>query len=178
MEIDLFAEPPTVKEIEAARRELENSRLLILQNEAFVANLYHKLVVKSVVIALILIIALLLYFILPGDVFGMADRRATLLVTLSSMLMASLLWISWRTWKQARSIIPGRGNSKEQMQRLKSRMLGLADVDVKLRLNVVNWSRADGVLTQYVKKITRQHRHIIGLEYLAIKNHIKQASSH
>ena len=51
MEIDLFAEPPTVKEIEAARRELENSRLLIRKTKLYVSNLYHKLQVKAIVIS-------------------------------------------------------------------------------------------------------------------------------
>lgn len=101
-----------------------------------------------------------------------------MIVTVTVMLLASMLWIAWRSWNEARAIIPDRENSKEQRQRLKFRMAELADVDVKLRLNVVNWSRADGVLTKYVKNVTRQRRHIIGLEYVTIKKHIEKVSSH
>ncbi|MGB5280697.1 MAG: hypothetical protein WBN37_05220, partial [Arenicellales bacterium] len=86
--------------------------------------------------------------------------------------------IVWRTWNEARAILPDRENSKEQMQRLKSRMAGLLDADVKQRLNAVNWSRADGVLTEYLKKLTRQRRHLVGLEYLAIIKHIEKVSSY
>ena len=71
MEIDLFTDPPTAREIEAARRGLENSRLLIVQNEAYVAELYHKLLVKGLVIAGMLLVAAVLYFILPGSMPGM-----------------------------------------------------------------------------------------------------------
>ena len=178
MEIDLFGDPPKAKEIEAERMELENSRLLIVQNESHVADLYHKLLVKAVIAAVILLIVAILYFILPDGMFGMANGWTILLVTVSAMLMASLLWIVWRTWMEARSIIiPSRRHSKEQLQRLKSSEAALADIDVKLRLNVVNWSRMDGVLTEYVKKITRQRRHLIGLEYVAIKKHIEKLAS-
>lgn len=174
MEIDLYAEPPTVKEIEAARRELENSRLLIAQNELYVSNLYHKLQVKALVISIILVTTGLLYFILPGSMFGMVNGRTIMIATVSAMLLVSLLWICWVTWKEAQAIIPGRGHSKDQIQRLSLREAGLADVDVKERLNVVNWSRADGVLAKYAKKITRQRRHLIGLEYTAIKRYIEK----
>ena len=177
MEIDLYAEPPTAKEIEAARRELENSRLLIIQNEAYVAKLYHRLLVKAVMITAILVIAVLLYFILPGGMLGMENGRTILFVTAIIVLVTSMLWIGWRTWKEVRALVPGRGHSKVQIQRINSRTLGLTDSDVKQRLNVVNWSRADGVLTQYLKKITRQRRYLIGLEYVAIIKHIKKASS-
>lgn len=177
MEIDLYAEPPTAKEIEAARRELENSRLLIIQNEAYVAKLYHRLVVKAVIIVATLVIAALLYFFLPGEMLGMENSRTILFIAAIILLVISMLLIGWRTWKAVRAIIPGRGYSKRQMQVIKSRRLGLLDVDVKERLNVVNWSRADGVLTQYVKKITRQHRYLIRLEYVAIKKHIIKVSS-
>ena len=178
MEIDLFADPPTTMEIDAARRELENSRLLILQNKAYVAELYHRLLVKGLVIVVMLLVAMILYFILPGSIFGMVNGRTTMIITVSAMLLASMIWIVWRTWNEARAIIPGRENSKEQIQRLKSRMAGLLDVDVKQRLNVVNWSRADGILTEYLKKVTRQRRHLVGLEYLAIIKHIEKVSSH
>ena len=177
MEIDLHTEPPTAKEIEAARRELENSRLLIIQNEAYVAKLYHRLLVKGIMIAAILVIAVLLYFILPGEMFGMVNGRTILFVAAIIFLVMSMLWIGWRTWKEARALVPGRGHSKVQMQGIKSRTLGLTDSDVKQRLNVVNWSRADGVLTQYLKKISRQRRHLICLEYVAIIKHIKKVSS-
>ena len=185
MEIDLFGDPPKAKEIEAERMELENSRLLIVQNESHVADLYHKLLVKAVIAAVIVlsegyveVCVAILYFILPDGMFGMANGWTILLVTVSAMLMASLLWIVWRTWMEARSIIiPSRRHSKEQLQRLKSSEAALADIDVKLRLNVVNWSRMDGVLTEYVKKITRQRRHLIGLEYVAIKKHIEKLAS-
>lgn len=178
MEIDLFTDPPTTREIEAARRELENSRLLIVQNEAHVADLYHKLMVKGVLITAMLLGAVAMYFILPVSMPGMDNGGTTMIVTVSSMLLVSMLWIVWRTWNEARTIIPDRENSKEQGQRLKLRMAGLADVDVKLRLNVVNWSRADGVLTKYVKKVTRLRRHLIGLEYVAIKKHIEKVSTY
>ena len=177
MEIDLYAEPPTAKEIEAARRELENSRLLIIQNEAYVAKLYHRLLVKGIMIAAILVIAVLLYFILPGEMFGMVNGRTILFVAAIILLVTSMLWIGWRTWKEVRALVPGRGHSKVQMQGIKSKTLGLTDSNVKQRLNVVNWSRADGVLTQYLKKISRQRRHLIGLEYVAIIKHIKKVSS-
>lgn len=177
MEIDLYGEPPTAKEIEAARRELENSRLLIIQNEAYVAKLYHRLLIKGIMIAAILVIAVLLYFILPGDMFGMVNGRTILFVAAIIFLVMSMLWIGWRTWKEVRALVPDRGHSKVQMQGIKSRALGLTDCDVKQRLNVVNWSRADGVLTQYIKKLTRQRRHLTGLEYVAIIKHIKQVSS-
>ena len=118
MEIDLFGEPTGAKEIEAERMELENSRLLIAQDEAHVANLYHKLLVKAVLIAVILVLVAILYLILPDGMFGMANGRTVLLVTVSAMLTASLLWIGWRTWMEARSIMPSRGHSKEQLQRL------------------------------------------------------------
>ena len=177
MEIDLYAEPPTAKVIEAARRELENSRLLIIQNEAYVAKLYHRLLVKGIMIAAILVIAVLLYFILPGEMFGMVNGRTILFVAAIILLVTSMLWIGWRTWKEVRALVPGRGHSKVQMQGIKSKTLGLTDSNVKQRLNVVNWSRADGVLTQYLKKISRQRRHLIGLEYVAIIKHIKKVSS-
>ena len=173
MEIDLLSDPPSAKDIEAERLEIENSRLLIVQNEAHVADLYHKLLIKAVIIAVILVIVAILYFILPDGIFGMVNGRTLLLVTVSTMLIASLSWISWRTWLDARSIVPNRNYSKEQMLRLKSRVAALADIDVKLRLNVVNWSRMDGILTEYIKKITRQRRHLIGLEYRAIKKHFE-----
>lgn len=178
MEIDLFADPPTTTEIDAARRELENSRLLILQNEAHVAELYHRLLVKGLVIVAMLLAATALYFILPGSIFGMDNGRTTMIITVSVMLLTSMVWIVWRTWNEARAILPDRENSKEQMQRLKSRMAGLLDADVKQRLNAVNWSRADGVLTEYLKKVTRQRRHLVGLEYLAIIKHIEKVSSY
>jgi hypothetical protein len=178
MEIDLLNDPPSTKEIEAERLEIENSRLLIVQNEAHVANLYHKLLIKAVIIAVILVIVAILYFILPDGIFGMVNGRTIILVTVGMMLIASLGWIAWRTWQDARSIVPNRNFSKEQMLRLKSRVVALADIDVKLRLNVVTWSRADGILTEYIKKITRQRRHLIGLEYQAIKNHIETKTSH
>ena len=177
MEIDLFGDLPKAKEIEAERMELENSRLLIVQNESHVADFYHKLLVKAVIVAVILLIVAILYFILPDGMFGMANGWTILLVTVSAMLMASLLWIVWRTWMEARSIIPSRRHSKEQLHRLKSRQAVLADIDMKLRLNVVNWSRMDGVLTKYVKKITRQRHHLVGLEYVAIKKHIEKLAS-
>jgi hypothetical protein len=178
MEIDLLSDPPSAKEIEAERLEIENSRLLIVQNEAHVADLYHKLLIKAVIIAVILVIVAILYFILPDGIFGMVNGRTLLLVTMSTMLIASLGWIAWRTWQDACSIVPNRNFSKEQMLRLKSRVAALADIDVKLRLNVVNWSRMDGTLTEYIKKITQQRRHLIGLEYRTIKNHIETRTSH
>jgi hypothetical protein len=93
------------------------------------------------------------------------------------MLIASLGWITWRTWQDARSIVPNRNYSKEKMLRLKERSAALADIDVKHRLNVINWSRMDGILTEYVKKITRQRRHLIGLEYLKIKDYFESKTS-
>jgi hypothetical protein len=158
--------------------EIENSRLLIVQNEAHVADLYHKLLIKAVIIAVIFVIVAILYFILPDGIFGMVNGRTIFLVTVSTMLMASLGWIAWWTWQDARSIVPNRNFSKEQMFRLKSRVAALADIDVKLRLNVVNWSRMDGTLTEYIKRITRQRRHLIGLEYQTIKKHIETKSLH
>jgi len=178
MEIDLLSDPPSAKEIEAERLEIENSRLLIVQNEAHVADLYHKLLIKAVIIAVIFVIVAILYFILPDGIFGMVNGRTIFLVTVSAMLMASLGWIAWWTWQDARSIVPNRNFSKEQMFRLKSRVAALADIDVKLRLNVVNWSRMDGTLTEYIKRITRQRRHLIGLEYQTIKKHIETKSLH
>lgn len=177
MEIDLFADPPGTREIEAARSELENSRLLIVQNEAYVADLYHKLMIKGVLITAVLLLTTALYFILPGNMLGMDSGRTIIIVTVTAMLLIFMFWIVWRTLNEVRAIIPDRENSKEQRQRLKHRMATLADVDVKLRLNIVNWSRADGVLTKYVKKVTRQRRHLIGLEYVAIKKHIEKVSS-
>jgi len=176
MEIDLFNDPPNSKEIEAVRRELENSRLLIVQNEAYVADLYHKLLVKGVLITALLLVAAALYFILPGGMFEMVNGRTTMIVTVSAMLLASMVWIVWRTWNEARAIIPDRESSKQQRQRLKLRVAEMADVDVKRRLNIVNWSRVDGVLYKYVKKVTRQRRDYIGLEYVAIKKHIEKIS--
>ena len=177
MEIDLFADPPGTREIEAARSELENSHLLIVQNEAHVAGLYHKLMIKGVLITAVLLFTATLYFILPGSMLGIDTGRTIMIVTVTAILMISLFWIFWRSLNEARAIIHDRENSKEQRQRLKHRAAALADVDVKLRLNVVNWSRADGVLTQYLKKISRQRRHLIGLEYVAIIKHIKKVSS-
>ncbi len=177
MEIDLLNDPPSAKDIEAERLEIENSRLLIVQNETHVANLYHKLLIKAVIIAVIFVIVAILYFILPDGIFGMVNGRTIILITVSMMLIASLGWIGWRTWQDARSIVPNRNYSKEQMHRLKFRVAELTDINVKLRLNVVNWSRADGVLTEYIKKITRQRRHLIGLEYRAIKKHIETQTS-
>ena len=138
MEIDLFNDPPTAKEIDAARRDLENSRLLIVQNEAHVSDLYYKLLVKGVLITALLLVAAALYFILPGGMFGMVNGRTIMIVTVSAMLLTSMVWIAWRTWNEARAIIPDRENSKEQRQRIKHRMAEMADVDVKLRLNIVN----------------------------------------
>ena len=178
MEIDLFADPPSAREIEAARSELENSRLLIVQNEAHVAGLYHKLMIKVVLITAVLLFTAALYFILPGSMLGIDTGRTIMIVTVTAILLISLFWISWRSLNEARAIIPDRENSKEQRQRLKHRAAALADVDVKLRLNVVNWSRADGVLTNYVKKVSRQRRHIIGLDYVTIKKHIEKVLSH
>ena len=178
MEIDLLSEPPTAKEIEAERMEIENSRFLIVQNEAHVANLYHKLLIKVAIIAAIFVIVAILYFILPEGVFGMVNGRTIFLVTVSTMLISSLGWIAWQTWQGARSIVPNRNYSKEQMLRLKSRVAAMADIDVKLRLNVVNWCRMDGVLTEYIKKITRQRRHLTGLEYMAIKKYMETNSTH
>lgn len=177
MEIDLFGDPPTVREIEAERAELENSKLLIEQNEAHVAGLYRKLLIKSMIISVILVLVMLLYFILPAGMFGMVNGRAVILVTVSIMLLISLLWIVWRTWIESRSTLPGRSHSIQQRQRLQKRMDALADIDVKQRLNVVNWSRMDGVLTEYLKKITRLRRHLIGMEYAAIKLHVKNTAS-
>ncbi|MFW2438983.1 MAG: hypothetical protein ACN4GR_06395 [Arenicellales bacterium] len=174
MEIDLYGDPPTIVEIEAERAELENSRLLIVQNDVHVAELFHKLMIKAVAIVVILVIVGILYFILPVGMFGMANGRAVLLVTVSIMLLSSLLWISWRTWNEARTIVPDRGHSIVRLRRIQSRIAELADIDVKLRLNMVNWSRSDGVLTEYVKKLTRQHRHAITLEYLAIRKFIRK----
>lgn len=177
MEIDLFGDPPTVREIEAERAELENSKLLIEQNEAHVAGLYRKLLIKSMIISVILVLVMLLYFILPAGMFGMVNGRAVILVTVSIMLLISLFWIVWRTWIESRSTLPGRSHSIQQRQRLQKRMDALADIDVKQRLNVVNWSRMDGVLTEYLKKITRLRRHLIGMEYAAIKLHVKKTAS-
>ena len=178
MEVDLLSDPPSAKEIEAERMEIENSRLLIVQNEAHVDNLYHKLLVKTVIIAVIFVIIAILYFILPEGIFGIVNGRTVLLVTVSVMLIASLGWLAWRTWQDARTIVPNRNYSKEQMLRLKYRVAAMEDIDVKLRLNVVNWCRVDGILTEYIKKITRQRRHLIGLEYMAIKKHIETKSTH
>jgi len=169
MEIDLFTDPPTAKEIEMARAELENSRLLIVQNDAHVAELFHKLLIKAIVIVVILVTVGILYFIMPDGMFGMSNGRTILLVIVSIMLLSSLLWIGWRTLNEARSIVPNRGHSIARLRRVQSRVAELADIDVKLRLNVINWSRSDGVLTEYVKKITRQHRHLIALEYMAVR---------
>jgi hypothetical protein len=177
MEIDLFGDPPTVREIEAERAELENSKLLIEQNEAHVAGLYRKLLIKSMIISVILVLVILLYFILPAGMLGMVNGRAVILITVSIMLFISLLWIVWRTWIESRSTLPGRSHSIQQRQRLQKRMDALADIDVKQRLNVVNWSRMDGVLTEYLKKITRLRRHLIGMEYAAIKLHVKKTAS-
>lgn len=176
MDINLYGDPPTARQIETERTELENSRLLIIQNEAHVAELYKKLLIKVVVIAVILVIVAALYFILPAGIFGMVNGRTILLVTVSIMLMSSLLWIGWRTWKQARSIIPNRAYAKEQFLRLEKKEDDLADIDIKLRLNIVNLSRMDGVLAEYVKKAGREHRHLIGLEYAAIRDHIQNRS--
>ena len=173
MEIDLYGDPPTARQVETARTELENSRLLIVQNEAHVAELYKKLLVKVVVIAAILVIVAVLYFILPAGMFGMVNGRTVMLVTVSIMLMTSLLWIGLRTWKEARSILPSRGYAKEQLLRLQKWEDDLADIDIKLRLNIVNLSRMDGVLAEYVKKASLEHRHLIGLEYAAIRDHIQ-----
>lgn len=178
MEIDLLKDPPTAKDIEAERMELENSRLLIVQNEAHVAELFHKLLVKTVIIGVILVIVAILYFILPDGIFGMVNGRTMSLIIVTVMLALSLGWIGWRTWQEASSIMPNRNYSKEQMLRLKARSEACADIDVKLRLNVINWSRADGVLTEYIKKITRQRRHLIGMEYQTIKKHIESKPSH
>ena len=142
------------------------------------AELRHKLLVKGLVIAGMLLVAAALYFILPGSMLGINNGRTKMIVMVSAMLLTSMVWIAWCTWNEARAIIPDRENSKEQRQRLKLRMAEMVDVDVKLQLNVVNWSRADGVLTNYVKKVTRQRRHIIGLEYVTIKKHIEKVSSH
>lgn len=177
MEIDLFAEPPTAREIESERAALENSRLLIVQNDVHVAELFRKLLIKAIVIAVILLIVGILYFILPVGMFGMANGRTILLVTVSLMLLSSLLWICWRTWKEARAIVPSRGQSIARLQRVQTSVADLTDIDVKLRLNVVNWSRQNGVLTEYLKKITRQHRHLIRLEYMAIKNFAKMPTA-
>lgn len=177
MEIDLLKDPPTAKDIEAERMELENSRLLIVQNEAHVAELYHKLLVKTVIIGVILVIVAILYFILPDGIFGMVNGRTMSLIVVTVMLALSLGWIGWHTWQEAGSIVPNRNYSKEQILRLKVRSEGCADIDVKLRLNVITWSRADGVLTEYIKKITRQRRHLIGLEYQTIKEHIESKPS-
>ena len=174
MVIDLFADPPTAKEIETERAELDNSRLLIVQDDAHVAELFHKLLIKAIIIAVILVIVGILYFILPDGMFGMANGRTIMLVTVSVMLLSSLLWIGWRTWNEARTIVPDRGHSIVRLRRVQSRIAEMADIDVKLRLNVLNWSRADGVLTEYVKKVTRQHRHLIALEYIAIRKFIEK----
>ena len=177
MEIDLRSDPPTLKEIDAARAELENSRLLIMQNEVYVDSLFQKLLVKTVIITLILVIVGLLYFILPAGIFGVVNGRTILLAIISVMLISSLFWIGWKTWQEARSIIPGRGYSKEQLHQLQVKMAALTDIDVKRRLNVLNWSRMDGVLTEYMKSITRQRRHLIGLEYETIKSYMNNLSS-
>lgn len=176
MEIDLFADPPTAKEIESERATLDNSRLLIVQNDAYVSEIFHKLLVKGGVIAVVLAIVGVLYFILPDGMFGMANGRTILLVTISIMLLTSLLWISWRTWGEARSIVPNRGHSLARLKMVKLRVAELSDIDVKLRLNVVNWSRSNGVLTEYVKKITRQRRHLISLEYIAVRKFLENAA--
>ncbi len=177
MEIDLFADPPTAKEIESERAALENSRLLIVQNNAHVAELFHKLLVKAIIIAVILVIVGILYFILPDGMFGMANGRTILLVTVSIMLLLSLLWIGWRTWGEARSIVPNRGHSLARLKTVKVSVAELADIDVKLRLNVVNWSRSNGALTEYVKKITRQRRHLISLEYIAVRKFMENTAA-
>jgi len=177
MEIDLFADPPTAKEIETERAELENSRLLIVQNDACVAEIFHKLQIKAIVIAVILVIVGILYFFFPDRMLGMSNGRIILLVTASSILLSSLFWLGWRTWDEARSIVPKRGNSIARLRRVQSRVAELTDIDVKLRLNVINWSRSDGVLTEYVKKITRQHRYLIALEYIAIRKFIDKPAA-
>ena len=177
MEIDLLKDPPSAKDIESERMDLENSRLLIVQNETHVAELYHKLLVKTAIIGVILVIVGILYFILPEGIFGMVNGRTMSLILVTIMLILSLGWIGWRTWQEASSIVPNRNYSKEQILRLKLRSEACADIDVKLRLNVINWSRADGVLTEYIKKITRQRRHLIGLEYQTIKKHIESKPS-
>ncbi|NOY16419.1 MAG: hypothetical protein GXP23_05735 [Gammaproteobacteria bacterium] len=176
MEIDLFGDPPTAKEIETEREKLENSRLLIVQNNTHVAELFHRLLIKAVVIAVILVVVGILYFILPVGIFGVSYGRTVLLVTVSIMLLSSLLWISWRTWNEARSIVPSRGHSIVRLRRVQFRVAELADIDVKLRLNVINWSRSDGVLTEYVKKVTRQHRSLIALEYRAVRKFIDKSA--
>ena len=176
MDINLYGDPPTARQIETERTELENSRLLIIQNEAHVAELYKKLLIKVVVLIAILVIVAALYIILPAGIFGMVNGRTIMLVTVSIMLMLSLLWIGRRTWKEARSLIPSRGYVKEQLLRLQQREDDLADIDIKLRLNIVNLSRMDGVLAEYVKKAGREHRHLIGLEYAAIRDHIQNRS--
>ncbi len=174
MEIDLYGDPPTNREIEAARAELENSRLLIVQNDAYVAELYHKLLIKTIIIVVILVIVGILYFILPVGMFGVANGRTILLVTVSIMLLSSLLWIGWRTWSDARSIVPSRGHSVVRMREVSQRVARLEDVDVKLRMNVVNWGRSDGILAVYLKKIGHQHRHIIAIEYIAIRKYAEE----
>ena len=175
MEIDLHGDPPSVREIEEARAELENSRLLIMQNEVHVDTLDQKRLIKTVIILLILVIVGLLYFILPEGIFGIVNGRTIMLVIVSVMLISSLGWIGWKTLQEARSIIPGRGYSKRQLNLLKEKISSLADIDVKRRLNVVTWSRADGVLPAYIKKITRQRRHLIGLEYDTIRLYVKNS---
>ncbi|MEA1890503.1 MAG: hypothetical protein U9N50_12090 [Pseudomonadota bacterium] len=175
MEIDLFGDPPTAKEIGTERAALDNSRLLIVQDDAYVAELFHKLLIKAIAIAVMLVIVGILFFILPDGMFGMVNGRTIIMVTVSLMLLSSLLWIGRRTWNDARSIVPSRGHSIARLQRVQSRVAELADIDVKLRLNVLNWSRADGVLTEYLKKTARQHRHLIALEYIAIRKFIEKS---
>jgi ABC-type nickel/cobalt efflux system permease component RcnA len=136
------------------------------------------LLFKGMIISVILVIVAALYVVLPGGMFGMDNGRSVFFVTVSIMLLISLLWISWRTWAEARSTLPAKRHRLEQKQRLQDRMDDLTDVDVKQRLNVVNWSRMDGVLTEYLKKITRIRRHLIGLEYTAIKKHVKKSAIH
>lgn len=176
MEIDIQKDPPSLKEIEAARAELENSRLLIMQNEVYIDSLFQKSLIKTVIIVLIMVIVGLLYFIIPEGLFGIVNGRSILLGIVTVMLFSSLVWIAWKTWEEARSVFPGRGYSKEQLRLLKGKISALEDIDVKKRMNVLNWSRMDGTLSVYMKKITRQRRHIIGLEYEAIKSYAKTLS--
>ena len=176
LEINLHGEPPSLREIEEARAELENSRLLLLQNELHVAELYKKLLLKVLVLALLLVIVLFLYFILPPGVFGVANGRAIVLGILSVMLVASMTWIGWKTAIEAKSVIPGRGYSKKELHLLEVKIAELAEIDAKQRLNIKNWSRRDGVLYEYMKQVVRQHRLPIGIEYDAVKAHIKKTS--
>ena len=176
LEINLHGKPPSPREIEEARADLENSRLLVMQNELHVAGLYKKLLLKMVVLALLLLVILLLYFILPPGMFGVVNGRAIFLGVVSVMLVSSMSWIGWKTVLEARSVIPGRGYSKKQLQLLEEQIATLADIDTKQRLNIKNWSRRDGVLYEYMKQVVRQHRLPIGIEYDAVKAHIKKTS--